>query len=96
MRLAWSRTFPDSHHDFVARDGEEAVGRIYRESAGHTQSGRWRWFANGISAPPRITGFERSGTVDTRQEAIDALSSAWSRWLAAGRPRFSGDKGAVI
>src|SRR5262245_22603288 len=40
FRYTWTRTWPDRHHDFSAKEGEMAIGRVYR-LAGVCE--RWKW-----------------------------------------------------
>lgn len=70
MPITWTRTFPDKSHDFVAKDGDLTVGRIYR----HWDGVRWQWFFQQIPAT--------AGDSESRQEAIDALLEAYERWQA--------------
>ena len=82
--FVWSRTQPDSHYDFVARDAEGyLIGRIRREHGGQ-QDGKWSWFASGVQAAPGTVGCNLSGVTDTRDEAIDCLHGTWTAWMANG------------
>lgn len=40
MTFVWRRTFPDTHHDFVAEEAGQHVGRIPRIHGG-PQDGVW-------------------------------------------------------
>lgn len=85
MPITWDRTFPDKSYDFVARDGDLTVGRIYR----HWDGVRWQWF---FQQDPASSGYENS-----RQEAIDALLEAYERWQALDAektPAASGPRGS--
>ena len=89
MALTWSRTFPDTHHDFVAKEDGADVGRIYQHRPGGLAHDVWLWSATGVhaglDAPAAI-----SGEVLTREAAIAALTQAWERakaWSArTGKP----------
>ncbi|TXN72404.1 hypothetical protein [Methylobacterium sp. WL6] len=81
--FVWSRTQPDSHYDFIARDADGyLVGRIRRETG--LRAGKWSFFANGVQAAPGTVGCALSGTVETRDEAIEQLHVAWRAWMAIG------------
>lgn len=83
-RFTWSRTFPDTHHDFNACDADGyLVGRIQRERGG-PRDGQWVWAANGVQASAGTVGCDLSGVCDTRAEAIACVTEAWDRWMAMG------------
>lgn len=82
--FVWSRTFPESHYDFTARDADGyLVGRILRHHGG-PQDGRWSWHANGVQDAPGTVGCDLNGIADTRDEAIERLHVAWTRWMQMG------------
>ena len=80
MPLTWSYTFEPAP-DFAAHDGEQEVGRIMKHKFG-TVEGRWWWGANGIHNDPRVLGFQLSGEVATKAEAVEAVRSTWEKALA--------------
>ena len=80
MPLIWSYTF-ERPPDFVAHDGDQEVGRIWKHRHGSV-SGHWWWGANGIHNDPRVLGFQVSGEVATKAEAVEAVRSTWEKALA--------------
>lgn len=88
MPLTWSHTL-EPGPDFVARDGDQPIGRIRKHEFG-TMQGRWLWAANGIQMDPGPLGFQLYGEVETKGEAVEAVQSTWDRaqaWSAeTGRP----------
>ena len=47
MTFSWRRTFPNMHHDFVAEEAGQHVGRINRVDGG-PHYGWWTWTATGV------------------------------------------------
>ena len=45
FRYTWSRTWADKPEDFVAFDGENSIGRVYRINS--ISAGGWFWTCNG-------------------------------------------------
>ena len=79
MTFDWDRTFPDTHHDFQARENGETVGRIRRNHGG-PNAGTWEWSCYGCTRGVEAEGVRPlSGEAATRDEAIQALSDAWRR-----------------
>lgn len=79
MTFTWHRTFPESHHDFVAEEAGVHVGRIKR-IAGGPQHGTWTWSCTGCQRGHEAEGVRPlNGMADTRDEAIEALAAAWAR-----------------
>ncbi|MET3486003.1 hypothetical protein [Methylobacterium sp. 1973] len=79
MTFVWRRTFPDTHHDFVAEEAGQHVGRIRRMDGG-PQDGIWFWYCTGCQRGHEATGVRPlSGEAATRDEAIEALAAAWAR-----------------
>ena len=76
MPLTWSRTSSDTHYDFTATEGDLEVGRVMKNLSG-PNADTWFW---------ACTGCDRSeadqkpldGEVQTKDEAIEALSEAWA------------------
>ena len=83
MTFTLRRTFPDTHHDFVAEDRGQHVGRIMRNGGG-PNVGSWFWTCTGCQrCEDELKPL--NGETATRDEAIAALSEAWSRaraWTA--------------
>ncbi len=88
MTFTWRRTFPNTHHDFVASEKGVEVGRI-RRNAGGPNNGTWAWSAFGVMRRADEM-LPLNGEAATRDEAIEALASAWGRakaWSArTGKP----------
>lgn len=79
MTFTWRRTFPGTHHDFVAEEAGQHVGRIKRIDGG-PQNGSWTWSCTGCQRGHEAEGVRPlSGMADTRDEAIEALAAAWAR-----------------
>ncbi|MFF9549432.1 MULTISPECIES: hypothetical protein [Bacteria] len=79
MPFTWARTFPDTHHDFVAEEAGHHVGRIRRIHGG-PQDGVWMWSCTGCQRGHEAEGVRPlNGMADTRDEAIEALAAAWAR-----------------
>lgn len=79
MTFTWQRTFPDTHHDFVAEEAGRHVGRVKRV-AGGPQDGWWMWTATGVQRGHEADGVRPlNGMEATRDEAIEALAAAWGR-----------------
>ncbi|WP_345820086.1 hypothetical protein ABC766_29275 [Methylobacterium fujisawaense] len=79
MTFTWRRTFPDTHHDFVAEEAGQHVGRI-RRIAGGPQNGTWFWSCTGCQRGHEAEGVRPlNGEAPTREEAIEALAAAWGR-----------------
>lgn len=79
MTFTWRRTFADTHHDFVAEEAGQHVGRIRRIHGG-PQDGVWYWTATGVQRGHEATGVRPlNGEASTRDEAIEALAAAWAR-----------------
>lgn len=77
MPLVWSRTAPDTHYDFVAAEDGVEVGRVMMNLGGPSAD-TWFWACTGCQR------FETDlkpldGEVQTKDEAIQALSEAWAR-----------------
>ena len=72
IRFQWRRTWEDKSFDFVAELEGKTVGRIYRH-----WNGEWLWFLQWNHAPGV------SGNCETRDEAIGALTSAFSAYIAS-------------
>jgi hypothetical protein len=88
MPIAWMRSadlYPDAGYpptDFVAFDGEEIIGRVYRIRHG-TEQGLWFWSMT-VSLPgPAFNA--RSGTEAHRGEAGRRVIEAYQRMLARVR-----------
>lgn len=84
--ILWSRTYPDNPerpHDFVAKDGDASVGRIYRVEMAEGRA--WLWAANGITASSGTVGCALSGHEPTKQGAADRVRAAWGMWLGMGK-----------
>lgn len=82
MTFTWRRTFPDTHHDFVAEEAGQHVGRIKRIQGG-PQDGFWYWTATGVPRGHEAEGIRPlNGMTATRDEAIEALAAAWARAMA--------------
>lgn len=77
MTFTWRRTFPDTHHDFVAEEVGQHVGRIIRNSGG-PNAGTWFWTCTGCQRGEDELK-PLNGEAPTRDEAIEALAAAWSR-----------------
>ena len=77
FKFAWSRTWQDQPYDFVARDGDLNIGRVYR-IAGVEE--RWKW--NMTAWLDKHAG-SASGIVDSRDEACDAVEAAYEQFRAA-------------
>lgn len=88
--FTWRRTFPGTHHDFLASVEAGAVGRINRRRPGGSSEFVWCWTASGILPSLHLIGPPTYGEVPTRQEAIAALTDAYERGRAwserTGRP----------
>ena len=67
--------------DFVAHDGDQQVGRFWKHKFGAV-SGHWWWGANGIHIGPRVLGFQLSGEVATKAEAVETVRVTWEKALA--------------
>lgn len=82
MTLAWSRTWPDRNvrYDYLARDGETQVGRIYRIGGGPADA-HWFWTAHGVQNLGGVPG-PFSGEEPTKQAAADQVRRKWEQWLA--------------
>ena len=79
MTFTWRRTFLNTHHDFVAEQADQHVGRIRRIDGG-LQNGTWTWSGTGCQRGHEAEVVRPlNGEVATRDEAIEALSAAWSR-----------------
>ncbi|SEP09373.1 hypothetical protein SAMN02799625_04648 [Methylobacterium sp. UNC300MFChir4.1] len=79
MTFAWRRTFLGTHHDFVAEEAGQHVGRIKRMDGG-PQNGTWTWSCTGCQRGHEAEGVRPlNGMADTRDEAIEALAAAWAR-----------------
>ncbi|MET3482313.1 hypothetical protein [Methylobacterium sp. 1973] len=79
MTFTWRRTFPDTHHDFVAEEEGQHVGRIRRIHGG-PQDGVWMWSCTGCQRGHEATGVRPlNGEAATRDEAIEALAAAGDR-----------------
>ena len=78
--LLWTRTWPDQHFDFSARDGDLLVGRIYRMMGGPAdRKGQWHLIAH-IGDRPGTASVE-----DKRDEAASALDEGLSEFQAEHR-----------
>ncbi len=55
MTFTWRRTFPNTHHDFVAEEAGQHVGRIRRMHGG-PQDGVWIWSCTGCQRGHEATG----------------------------------------
>ncbi len=80
FKFTWSLTLPNREQDFVATDGERQIGRVYR-LAGVDE--RWKW--NMTAAIGNRLG--STDIADTRDEACDAVESAYEAKKAATRDR---------
>ena len=79
FKFAWSRTWPDRLQDFSAVDGERQIGRVYKLPSIEEQ---WKWaMTASIGNRPGST----AGIEDTRDEACDAVESAYEAMKAAIR-----------
>ncbi len=70
----------DKPEDYLARDGETSIGRVYRINS--ISTGGWFWTMNG--------GFGNrfgsdSGQVADRDEACRLVEAAWDRMKATAR-----------
>ena len=84
LTFTWHRAFPDTHHDFVAEDRGQHVGRIMRNGGG-PNVGTWFWTCTGCQ-PGEAELKSLNSEIATRHEAIEALSEAWSRaWAWSAR-----------
>ena len=77
FKFAWSRTWPDRLHDFIAADGERQIGRVYKLPSIEEQ---WKW-AMTASIGNRLGS--KAGIEDTRDEACDAVEIAYEQMKAA-------------
>jgi hypothetical protein len=79
VTFVWRRTFPDTHHDFVAEETGQHVGRIKRIDGG-PQEGTWTWSCTSCQRGHEADGVRPlNGMTASRDEAIEALAAAWSQ-----------------
>ncbi|WP_426313815.1 hypothetical protein ACN9MF_20075 [Methylobacterium fujisawaense] len=79
MTFTWRRTFPETHHYFVAEEAGQHVGRIRRIHGG-PQDGVWTRSCTGRQRGHEATGVRPlNGEAATQDEAIKAFAAAWSR-----------------
>ena len=77
FRYTWSRTWDDKAEDYLARDGETSIGRVYRINS--ISTGGWFWTMNGRFG--NRFGSD-SGQVADRDEACRLVEEAWDRMKA--------------
>ena len=82
FRYTWSRTWDDKAEDYVARDGETSIGRVYRINS--ISTGGWFWTMNGRLG--NRSGSD-SGQVADRDEACRLVEAAWDRMKCGGGPQ---------
>ena len=76
FRYTWSRTWPDKAKEYLARDGETSIGRVYQISSNlrAARSGSVRLAGNRSGAD--------SGQVDNLDEACHAVEAAYDELMA--------------
>ena len=77
FKFAWSRTWPDRPQDFVAADGENRIGRVYRITG---MAERWHW---SMSASIGNRVGSTAGIEATRGAACDAVERQYEAMKAA-------------
>ena len=77
MPLTWSRTSPETHYDFVATEDGLEVGRVVKNLSG-PNADTWFWACTGCH-PSGADRKPLDGEVQTKDEAIEALSEAWAQ-----------------
>jgi hypothetical protein len=68
-------------YDFVARDGEWKVGRIYRREGTVRSSPEWCWAMTAVGSEINRTDLICSGTVASKQAAAFMVESVYVRCL---------------
>ena len=77
MPLTWSRTSPETGYDFVATEDGLDVGRVMKNLSG-PNADTWFWAYTGRQHS-EADRKPLDGEVQTKDEAIEALSEAWAR-----------------
>ncbi|ACL61416.1 hypothetical protein [Methylobacterium nodulans] len=87
--LTWRPTWPEDCHDFVASVDGHLFARVYKTISVPTWAPQWAWSIL-LKQSPSALGFEKSGTAETKGQAVAAVRERWvlaCEWSAeAGKP----------
>jgi hypothetical protein len=76
MPLTWFRTSPDTHYDLIATEDGLEVGRVMKNLSG-PNADTWFWACTGCQHS-EADRKPLDGEVQTKDEAIAALSEVWA------------------